>query len=241
MPPQYDLKKIKFATDSATFERAIGLYEEGKVSQFKKLSDGFTSVVLGGKPYFVIVSARHFDRGSCDCYLGEQDILCKHMVATAICAVMGGKKLQEEEKQGAGGLVSSGKRGTLNKTEISDIKKEVSGAMRYIKAYGGSSRTWFAYQDSLQEGCNRLSAIVSELPIGLPTAILLVDLLLRLDDRLCHGGVDDSDGTVGSFMEGVVSVLQEYAASDPECAQAFKKLKGIETCFGWEEPLLKLL
>jgi len=90
MFPQYDLDKIKFATDGPTFERAVGLYEAGKVTQFEAVMDGFSAVVLGTKPYQVFVSARHFDRGSCECYLGQRDILCKHMVAVAIYAVLRG-------------------------------------------------------------------------------------------------------------------------------------------------------
>ena len=30
----YDLNKIKFATDEATFQRGVGLYEDGKVTDF---------------------------------------------------------------------------------------------------------------------------------------------------------------------------------------------------------------
>lgn len=31
MQPKYDLDKIKFATDGSTFEKAVDLYESGKV------------------------------------------------------------------------------------------------------------------------------------------------------------------------------------------------------------------
>lgn len=72
-------------------------------------------------------------------------------------------------------------------------------------------------------------------------AELLVDLLLRLDTKLCTGGVDDSDGTVENFMEAVVGVLLEYARLEPVCAEAFRALQWKSTCFGWEEPLVKLL
>jgi len=68
--PDYDLNKIKFATDSSTFEKAIGLYESGRVTQFENTMNGFSAVVIGTKPYRVFVSARHYDRGSCECYLG---------------------------------------------------------------------------------------------------------------------------------------------------------------------------
>lgn len=35
MSPTYDLNKIKFATDKATFKRAVGLYESGKVTEME--------------------------------------------------------------------------------------------------------------------------------------------------------------------------------------------------------------
>ncbi|MBL7130395.1 MAG: hypothetical protein ISS45_03180 [Candidatus Omnitrophica bacterium] len=33
MPTIYDLNKIKFATDEATFKRAVGLYEGDKMTE----------------------------------------------------------------------------------------------------------------------------------------------------------------------------------------------------------------
>jgi len=35
-------------------------------------------------------------------------------------------------------------------------------------------------------------------------------------------------------------MLQEYAKFDPQCINAFEKLCLKETCFGWEEPLVKI-
>jgi hypothetical protein len=68
----------------------------------------------------------------------------------------------------------------------------------------------------------------------------LVDLLLRLDDRLCHTGVDDSNGTVGGFMQEVAAVLEQYAAAEPRVVKTFARLAGQKTCFEWEEPLVRL-
>ena len=36
MPPKYNLDKIQFATDGPTFEKAVDLYEKGKVTQFEE-------------------------------------------------------------------------------------------------------------------------------------------------------------------------------------------------------------
>lgn len=241
MAPAYDVKKIKFATDGATYERAVSLYDAGKVTKFQSTGDGFSAVVLGDNPYQVFVSARHYDRGSCACYLGQEDVLCKHMVAVAIRAATGGKPLGDDDKRIMDRPVCSGRLGILKREGLTAAKKSITAAMRYIKPYNGPSRTWFAYQDSLQEGCRRLSALISDLPVSEQTARLLIVLLLRLDEKLSTGGVDDSDGTVGGFMEETVRVLREYAALDTACAQAFQELHGKETCFGWEEPLVTFL
>ena len=158
MKPRYDLDKIKFATDVPTFERAVNLYESGKV-------------------------------------------------------------------------------GKISKAELSVVKKSITEAMRYIKSYNGPSRIWFSYQNSLNEGCARLSVVVSNLPVCEESSRTIVDILLRLNRKLL-GGVDDSDGTVGGFIEETVLVLKEFVKLDPECARAFEKLKRKETNFGWEEFLV---
>jgi len=161
------------------------------------------------------------------------------MTATAIYAVMGGKKLSKDEKEFLIQPICSNRKGELSKEKLDETKKAITSAMRYIKPYRGPSRTWFSYQNSLDEGCARLSSLVSKLPVSVQTAKLLVDLLLRLDKKL-RTGVDDSDGTVGGFIQGVVEMLREYAKLDPQCINAFEKLCLKETCFGWEEPLVRM-
>jgi len=241
MRPQYDLDKIKFATDAPTFEKAVGLYESGKITKFKEDLQGYSAIVIGTQPYYVFVSSKYYDRGNCSCYLGQEETLCKHMVAVAIRAVSEGKPLSTEDKKSISEPACSGKLEILSKEELSVVKKDITSCLRYIKSYTGPSKTWFAYQDSLSEGCNRLSKLISDLPVSNQTAKLLVDMLLKLDDKLCRGGIDDSDGTVGGFIEETVRALEEYAKLDSSCVIEFEKLKGRETCFGWEEPLLKLI
>jgi hypothetical protein len=240
MTPAYDLNKIKFATDEATFKRAVDLYENGKVKEVKEEMGAFTAVVLGTKPYRVSVSVHRYNEGSCTCYLGQKDTLCKHMVALALYAVMDGQHLSGEDKQQRHQAECSGRREALSKEELDAVKKSITESMRYIKPYSGPSRTWFANQDSLREGCNRLSAVVSDLPVDKQAAEILVKLLLRLDKKLQVGGVDDSNGIVGGFMNRIVGKLEEFVQVDPACIDAFEPLCGKGTCFGWEEPLVRI-
>lgn len=197
MKPMYDLDKIKFSANPPTFKKAVGLYEAGKVIEFHEKPCGFFAIVLGTKPYEVYVSNRHYDEGDCECYLGQNNVLCKHMVAVAIQAVTNGAPLIEDDKRQTNSPVCSGVVKELSKEEVVVIKKLITSAMKYIKPYNSPSRVWFSYQNLLSEGCARLSKIISELPVGKQTAKLIVETLLRLDDKLCRSGVDDSDGTVG--------------------------------------------
>lgn len=240
MIPKYDLEKIKYGVDESTFQKAINLYESGKVTKFEDSGYSFVAIVLGGKPYRVIVSTQKYDSGNCECYLGQNDTLCKHMVATAIYGVLRGRKINEKDRIQITKPYASGKLGQLTIDELKIIKMGITHAISFIKYYDGPSRTWFAYQDSLTEGVNRLSTIVSELPISRQTTHLIIEVLLRLDKKL-QSGVDDSDGTVGGFIEETVKVLVEFAKTDSKCIKEFEKLRDKETCFGWEEKLLDYL
>lgn len=239
MPPKFDFSKIKFATDSATFEKAVNLYDGGKVKNFEEGIRAYSAIVEGGKNYNVSIEARRFGLGYCDCYMGQNNYLCKHLVALSIYAVLGGKPIAPEDKKLNNEPQCSGKLGELSKTELAEVKKSISDAIKYIKSYNGPSRIWFAYQASLQEGCSRLSAVVSGLPVSAQTAELIIKMLLRLDKKLCTG-VDDSDGEVGGFIQEGVEILKEFAQLDRKCINTFELLCRQSTCFGWEDPLVRL-
>ena len=238
MVPRYDLEKIKFGVDQKTWARAVEMYEAGRVSEVEESYIGFTARVSGTHPYDVAVSETHYDRGHCNCFVGRQDILCKHMVALAIWAVLRGAPLSDKDKEQKSEMSFCGKTGKLDDKELMQVKEKIREAQKYIKAWRGPSKKWFAYQNSLSEGGNRLSAIISGLPASPQTAKLIVNLLLQLDKKLCTGGVDDSDGAVGGFIEGCVALLLEFVQADKNCGKEFKKLAGVQTCFDWEEPLI---
>lgn len=123
LEPKFDIDKIKFGTDQPTFERAVNLYENGKVTQFKEKISSYSAIVLSTKSYCVSVEARRYGLATCNCYLGQRDKLCKHMVAVSICAVLNGKKLKQEDKDIITNLECSGNYGELPKDELSEIKK----------------------------------------------------------------------------------------------------------------------
>jgi len=241
MTTLYDLEKIKFGMDKRTWERAVDLYEERKVMNFQDTGFTFVADVQGTHFYKVIVSKRKYTDGNCTCYLGQNNTLCKHMIAVVIYGLKKGLPLTAEERTQHNEIKFSGKIGEIDQDRLDLFKAEISGAMRYVKAYTGPSRVWFTYQDSLTEGCNRLAAIFSSMPVSQQTTKLIVKTLLRLDNKLTTGGVDDSDGTVGGFIEEAVKLLSEFARIDSACLREFEILKGRETSFGWEDPLLKFI
>ncbi len=240
-PPDFTLDKIKFATDESTFDKAAVLYSKGKVTQITEGIRSYSGIVLGTKPYRVSVEARDFRYATCDCYLGKRDTLCKHMIALALYVVKDGKPLSDGEAKSISTPSCSGIARPISDEELAESKEQVAKAMRYIKPYNGPSRTWEASQNSLEEGCKRLSVIITELPVTQDMAKLLVDMLLRLDRKLQTGGVDDSNGIVGGFIQEAVTILLEFARLDPTCKKAFSKLATASTCFGWEEPLVQLI
>lgn len=240
MLASYGLNKIKFGTDESTFQRAVGLYESGKVTEVSQLGGYYSALVLGTKPYRTSVSARNYKQGHCTCYLGEWGTLCKHVVALALHAVMDGQSLKDEDKQQLSEIKCSKKRELLNKGELDAVKKSITESMKYIKPYRGPSKTWFANQNSLQEGCNRLRTVISDLPVNRQIADLLVKLLMRLEKKLSVGGVDDSNGIVGCLAGEMVALLEEFARIDPAYIDSFEPLCGKQYCFGWEDSLVRL-
>jgi len=240
MKTKYTLEDIKFSLDEGTWERSVYLYDHGKVTEFKEHPVGFHAIVKGTHPYSVFVASDHFDRGQCDCYLGERDEYCKHMGAVGIYSIKNGGKLTDKERVQQNRIEFINEIGLVSSEDLSEIKKSITRAMTFIKPYSGPSKTWFANQDSLSNGCNRLSTIISELPINEKTSKLLVQLLLRLDKKLSRG-VDDSNGIVGGFMMEVVELLIDFAKQDPKTIKAFELLSGQRTCFEWEESLVRIV
>lgn len=87
MKPDYNLQKIKNGVDKKLWDKAADIYRNGKITEFEEFYAGYTALVLGSEPYDTAVSNTNFNQGNCNCFLGQQGILCKHIVALAIFAV----------------------------------------------------------------------------------------------------------------------------------------------------------
>lgn len=69
---------------------------------------------------------------------------------------------------------------------------------------------------------------------------MIIKLLIRIDRKLCSG-VDDSNGTIGGFIQECVQVLEDYATIDRTCIDEFYALTRITSCFDWEIPLVGMI
>ena len=85
--PQFTVADIQIGVGEHEFNKAFALYKNGDVNEIKKDFFGFRAVVSGTYEYEVNVDLSSYDRGSCNCYLGQKDQLCKHMLALAIALV----------------------------------------------------------------------------------------------------------------------------------------------------------
>jgi hypothetical protein len=245
LKPAFTLTDVQCAVDAELFERARTLYEKGGVRHFTEHFDGYdaevTSARGGSGAYHVHVSQHDIDRGFCNCYMGRDNVLCKHMLAVGLFALYRGAIIPHEDVHSIPDTpVSSGVMRELSSEEVANVKKDITKALSGVRPYSGNSAQWFVYTHALHMASRQITAIVSNLPVCCASAKLCVDILVRLERKLMHG-VDDSDGAIGNCMEGVVHVLLAYIEKVPACAEACKRLVPLAkegTSFGWEEPLV---
>ena len=236
--PAFTLFDIQMGVGDEEFKKGKKLFDSGKVNRLEADFDAFNAVVSGTHDYVVSVSVNHFDRGNCNCYVGQKDILCKHMIALAIATVF---KYRPEDtniiQTPLDQAVCNCEVRNVTKEELDKIKKEISSALKYIKNYGGSSKTWFAYQDSLIKGKRLLLYALSNLPVCEKSADVCISLIIKLDDKLANSGIDDSDGTVGDLVEQIMELLALFKDFKPDLKTYVVNKFPKETNFGWEKEL----
>ena len=205
--PAYSLKDIQLSVESCEFDKGMRLYQEGKVGQIEVDCFIFKAEVAGTKKYNVSVMSSHFDRGECDCYLGEKNYLCKHIIALAIAVVYTyAPSAAEVFDHPLDQAVCSGKVYAITEEEKVLIEKEIKEGLALIKSWSGPSKKWFEYQDALTKSSRIILLSLSKLPICEKSVDICIYLLKKLDKKLLHA-VDDSDGTIGTLMEEIVQVL----------------------------------
>lgn len=234
MIPKFNLQDIQISVGDKEFNKGLELYKNNSVKNITGSFKEYTATVVGTSKYNVVIDSNSFDRGNCNCFLGQKDILCKHMIALAIAVVYTYKP--DDMSMIATPLdraVCSGEIREISEKEIEKFKLEIKNGMSHIKSYSGPSSKWFQYQNSLIIGSRIILLAVSRLPVCEKSALLCINLLKRLDKKLL-GPVDDSDGTVGELMCQIVVVLNMFSDSNPELKQYIKNKMPKGESFDWE-------
>ncbi len=211
---QFTISDIQIGLGDHEFDKALALYQKGCVKKIKENYLGYDAIVSGTHDYKVSVSSSFYDRGNCDCYIGQKGELCKHMIALAIALVY--KHRPNDTKvieQPLDQAVCLGEVRNINKEELEKTKSEISHAMTFIKSYNGPSSKWFLYQDSLITGSRLILLALSRIPVCEKSAIICIDTLKKLDKKVLNG-IDDSDGTIGELMCQIVEVLNLFVCFD---------------------------
>lgn len=225
--PFFTIQDIKYSADEAMFERAQKLFESGKVQNIKETPHGYLATVQGTSPYQVSLSSKHIDRGYCDCYMGQNDELCKHMLALGLAVLhLSGKEEGVKEE---------------SPDNLDAVKQLVAKAMRKIKPYNGPSKIWFNYQRELNVGAGCLVEAVKNLPSTKEHTKYLWSLVLKLSKKIAYGGVDDSDGRVGGCVYSLVEQCGRYAKEKPELKHTIQRFTKNDTGFGFEDKLRGIL
>ena len=225
--PAFSIQDIKYSVDKPMFLRAQKLFESSKVQNIHETPHGYTAIVQGTSPYHVSLSQKHIDRGYCDCYMGQNDQLCKHMLALGLTALHLSGKMDKTEE--------------YSPDNLNEARQLVAQGMRKIKSYNGPSKIWFSYQRELDVGSSIIEEAVQNLPASKEHASYLWKLVLRLSKKLSHGGVDDSNGTVGGCIFTLVAQCGRYVKENPDLKPMVEKFTENDTGFGFEDELADLL
>jgi hypothetical protein len=226
--PEYKINDIRHAANNATYDRALDLYKAGKVGPITSDRLGYSAIVQGTHPYRVTVSAKHVDKGDCDCYLGQNDSLCKHILALALAVL------------GPSGAIESFGNTAISRVSPDEAKQLIKDGIKKLRAYIGPSRVWFSYQRSLATGAAMIAEATRNLPPSKENADYLWRLIERLDKKL-ETGIDDSDGVLGNCIDIIISCLADYARQIPELEPRIRKFCRRKTGFGFEARLQSLI
>lgn len=85
--PKFTYDDVVFSVDEALLDRAVTLFKTKKITGFNSDERGYWGVVKGSKDYRVSVSRKRIDLAGCDCYMGENGDLCKHVLALCLEAL----------------------------------------------------------------------------------------------------------------------------------------------------------
>ncbi len=223
--PKWSIRNLEYAVSDRIFLRGKNLFQSGKVVEIREFPSFYSGIVQSTHDYQVSISEKEVDLAECNCYMGENGEFCKHIIAL--------------------GLAVLKKSGKNNKREIprslEEVKLMVSKGLRKIKPYTGPSSIWFKYQRQLDIGSFEIEEAISVLKPSVENAKYLWKLVLKLSKKLSEGGIDDSDGRVGSCISLIVEKCGSFGKQDESLIPLLRKFAKDDTGFGFEEELSDML
>jgi len=226
MSPKFTYSDVKFAESEAVFGRAVALFASGKVKDARELYNGYQATVIGTEPYSVRISSKRIDYADCDCYLGQHDALCKHMLALALAVL-----------HMHGQVDAKGQPTATTQLAPEDVPQHIAAAMKKIRPYDGPSRIWFEYQRNLDIAAGMIAEAVPLLEPTQANAAYLWKLVVKLSNKLAVGGIDDSNGTIGGAIMSIVEQLVVMAKQDEKICSWAQTHCTQDTGFGFEQDL----
>lgn len=226
--PKFIIEDVQYAENPTVFERALDLYQSGKVGNIAERLHGYSTTVQGSHPYIVNVSMRRVDEGDCTCYMGQHDKLCKHVLALALAVLHASGKIDKAVSE------------TTAPADLPAARGLVTAGMQKLRRYTGPSRIWFRYQRSLATGAGMIAHAVSGLPPSKENAKYLWSVVGRIDKKLMNS-VDDSDGVVGDCAGKIIKQLAGYVKEMHELEPIIREYCDKKTNFCFEDDLRAML
>ena len=111
---QFTKKDLQRATDSRSWERGVGYFEDGRVGSLMVDGGVIHARVAGNEDYRIQVwMERGQIEGECSCPMGDDGVFCKHCVAVGLAFLAG-----RAEYIDGGGAVAAKKRSSRQEKEI---------------------------------------------------------------------------------------------------------------------------
>lgn len=171
------LEDIQIDVGDNEFKKAMAIYQDNKIGDLQESPRGYSAKIKGTSIYNVSIDKYAYDRGDYSCYLGQKNVLCKHMVALAIAMVY--KDYPDNLDLiniPLDRAVCSGEVREITEEETLTFNEEIKTALACLKSYRGPSSKWFEYQDSLIKGLRLTLLATSKIPVCEKSVLLCIDL-----------------------------------------------------------------
>ena len=217
---------IEHAVSKPTLKKAEKLFNDDCVLDVEYKRTEICASIMSTKEYTTCISYKDFFNSYCNCYAGQEDKMCKHVLALALYVLDDNELLDDEVQQAK---------------SLEEAKVLVKKGVAKIRSYNGPSKTWFRYTHNLYVSAKIIEDAVVDLPAGKDEVKYLWKLVLRLSKKLATTGVDDSDGAVGGAIDTITYKIIEMAKEKEELIPLLEKFAKDDTGFGFEDYITNFL